>query len=154
MKKYVIAGILVVAIAGYLIFTNSKSTPVAANTPSGGTNGTSSNGTPGTTTSTDMGGMVMGHYKDGTYTGPVTDAVYGKIQVAVTIANSMITSVDVPVYPTDGGHTQQVSATAIPTLKQEAIAAQSAQVDIVSGATQTSQGFMQSLASALAQAKA
>ena len=140
MKKYIIAGVIVAAIAIYLIFTNNNSSSVVSNTPSGSATGTTS--------------AASGQYKDGAYTGPVTDAVYGRIQVAVTISGGKITSVDVPVYPNEGGHTQEVSASAIPALKQEAIVAQSANVNIVSGATQTSQGFQQSLAAALSQAKA
>jgi uncharacterized protein with FMN-binding domain len=65
----------------------------------------------------------------------------------------MITDVSWPVYPNDPGHTTEVSASSLPALKQEAIAAQSANVDIVSGATQTAEAFQQSLAAALAQAK-
>jgi uncharacterized protein with FMN-binding domain len=95
----------------------------------------------------------VGNYKNGTYTGSLADAVYGKIQVAVTISGGMITDVTWPTYPNDPGHTTQISDSALPTLKQEAITAQSANVNIVSGATQTSEGFQQSLAVALAQAQ-
>jgi len=66
--------------------------------------------------------------------------------------NGAIADVQFLQYPQDNGHSRQVSAKAIPILKQEAIAAQSAQVNIVSGATATSQAFQQSLADALAQA--
>jgi uncharacterized protein with FMN-binding domain len=95
----------------------------------------------------------MGQYKDGTYTGSVADAVYGQLQVVATISGGMITNITWPVYPNNPGHTSQVSATALPALEQEAIAAQSANVNIVSGATQDSEAFQQSLAAALAQAK-
>jgi len=149
MKKYVIAGILVAAIATYIIFANRNAAPAVsdANTPTA---------TPGEGTSTagGSGTGAVGGYKDGTYTGPVTDAVYGQIQVVVTVAGGKITGVDVPVYPNAPGHTSDVTATAIPALKQEALTVQSANVDIVSGATQDSEAFQQSLAAALAQAKA
>jgi uncharacterized protein with FMN-binding domain len=83
----------------------------------------------------------------------VADAFYGNLQVTAVIQGGAIVDVQFPQYPTNG-HSGSVSATALPELKQEAIAAQSANVNIISGATQDSQAFQQSLASALAQAKA
>ena len=56
-------------------------------------------------------------------------------------------------YPSDNGHSLEISNQALPVLKQEAIQAQGANVNIVSGATQTSQAFQQSLGAALAMAK-
>jgi uncharacterized protein with FMN-binding domain len=153
MKKYIIAGVLVVAFVAYLIFANKGSVPVAV-TPE----------TPTTTTSTGNasgagaagGGTATassGQYKDGTYTGSVADAFYGNLQVVAVIKNGAITDVTFPQAPS-GGHSGEVSAQALPILRQEAISAQSANVNIVSGATQDSQAFQQSMASALAQAKA
>jgi uncharacterized protein with FMN-binding domain len=95
---------------------------------------------------------TTGQYKDGTYTGTVADAIYGKLQVTVTISGGKIANVTLPIYPNSPGHTSQVSATALPALEQEAIISQSANVNVVSGATQDSAAFQQSLASALAQA--
>ena len=92
-------------------------------------------------------------YKDGTYTGDSVDAYFGKMQVTATVQGGKLTDVKVPVYPTDRGTSIRINNAAIPKLVQEAISSQSAQVDVISGATQTSQGFQQSLASALAQAK-
>lgn len=93
-------------------------------------------------------------YKDGTYTGDVADAYYGNIQVQVTVSGGKITDVQFLQYPNDRGTSIQINSQAMPYLKQEAIQAQSAQVDGVSGATDTSQAFIQSLGSALNQAKA
>ena len=94
-----------------------------------------------------------GQYKDGQYTGIVADAFYGKLQVVAIVSGGKLTDVQVPVYPTDRGHTLEVSQESLPVLKSEAIAKQSSDVDIVSGATQTSEAFRQSLQSALSQAK-
>jgi uncharacterized protein with FMN-binding domain len=146
MKKYIIAGVLVIAFVAYLVFTNKSQTPVAT--------------APGTPTTTPPSGnppsnspsATAGQYKDGTYTGAVADAFYGNLQATVTIQGGMITDVTFPQAPSNG-HSGEVSAQALPILKQEAITAQSANVNIVSGATQDSQAFQQSLASALAQAK-
>lgn len=88
-------------------------------------------------------------YKDGTYTGDVTDAYYGNVQVQANISGGRITDVVFLDYPHDRENSVIINTQAMPYLKQEAIAAQSAQVDIVSGATQTSLAFRQSLQSAL-----
>ncbi len=94
----------------------------------------------------------QGAYKDGQYTGSIADAFYGNVQVKVTISGGKITDVQFLDYPHDRGTSIEINSQAMPYLKQEAIAAQSASVDIVSGATQTSGAFQISLASALAQA--
>ena len=153
-----IVGIGIVAVAiFYFIFNGSGSTIVATN-PNVGANGnppatgTAGQGSP--SSSNTGGNGAAGQYKDGSYTGPVADAIYGQLQIVATVSGGKITDISWPVYPNSGGHSSQVSAFALPQLKQEAIAAQNANVNIVSGATQTSQAFQQSLATALVQAKA
>ncbi|HVW67249.1 MAG TPA: FMN-binding protein [Candidatus Peribacteraceae bacterium] len=94
-----------------------------------------------------------GMYKDGTYTGAAADAFYGNIQVDVTISGGKISNVQFLDYPHDRGTSVMINQQAMPYLKQEAIQAQSAPVDIVSGATDSSGAFNQSLASALNQAR-
>jgi uncharacterized protein with FMN-binding domain len=93
-----------------------------------------------------------GRYKNGTYTGNVADAFYGNVQVQVTISGGNITDVIFLQYPSDRQTSIDINSQAMPYLKQEAIQAQSAQVAGVSGATATSQAFIQSLGSALSQA--
>jgi uncharacterized protein with FMN-binding domain len=94
-----------------------------------------------------------GLYADGQYTGSVADAYYGNIQVKVTVSGGKITDVVFLQYPSDRGTSVRINSQAMPYLKQEAISAQSANVGIVSGATDSSMAFQQSLASALTQAK-
>lgn len=95
----------------------------------------------------------MGQYKDGTYTGSVQDAYYGNIQVQAVISGGRITNVVFLQYPNDNGTSQYINSQADPMLTQEAIQAQNANVDIVSGASASSQAFQSSLADALSQAK-
>ncbi len=95
----------------------------------------------------------LGQYKDGSYTGDVTDAFYGNIQVKATINGGKITDVQFLQYPNDRRTSVEINQQAMPFLKQEAIQAQSASVDIVSGATQSSEAFVKSLQSALDKAK-
>jgi uncharacterized protein with FMN-binding domain len=94
-----------------------------------------------------------GLYRDGIYTGNVEDAYYGNVQVRVTISGGKIANVEFLDYPQDRRTSVQINSQAMPYLISEAIQTQSSQVDIVSGATDTSMAFIQSLASALAQAQ-
>jgi uncharacterized protein with FMN-binding domain len=98
--------------------------------------------------------QTISNYKDGTYTGTRADAVYGYIQVQTTISGGKITKVTFLEYPNDHRESVQINQQAMPYLQQEAIQAQSAQVDGVSGATDTSQAFVESLSAALNKAKA
>lgn len=88
-------------------------------------------------------------YKNGTYQGPAIDAYYGLVQVQVTIQNGAIQNVQFLQYPNDRRTSQMINDQVMPWLQQEAIQAQSANVDIISGATLTSEGFQMSLQSAL-----
>ncbi len=87
---------------------------------------------------------------DGTsYTGDTASTRWGDVQVRITVADGKITAVTVPVYPSENGRDREINATAIPQLVQETLAAQSAKIDTVSGATVTSDGYLESLQSAL-----
>jgi len=94
-----------------------------------------------------------GAFKDGQYTGSVADAYYGNVQVMAVIQGGKIADVQFLEYPNDRGTSVRINSQAMPLLTDEAIMAQSANVDIISGATQTSHAFRESLASALAKAK-
>jgi uncharacterized protein with FMN-binding domain len=85
----------------------------------------------------------------GTYQGSVADTRWGPVQVTITVANGKITSVAVPTYPNNNGRDRQINARALPVLKRETIKAQSADIDTVSGATVTSDGYRESLQAAL-----
>ncbi|MBP0451634.1 FMN-binding protein [Kitasatospora sp. RG8] len=87
-----------------------------------------------------------------TVTGDAVPTRYGPVQVKVTLDGTKITKVDVVKYPTSDRRDREINTSAIPVLNQEALAAQSADVDVVSGATYTSDGYTRSLQSALDQA--
>lgn len=93
-----------------------------------------------------------GMYANGTYTGSVANAYYGYIQVQAIIKNGKLADVQFLQYPSDRSRSVSINTRAMPILKSEAISAQSANVDIVSGATDSSMAFQQSLDSALSQA--
>ena len=84
-----------------------------------------------------------------TVTGAVENTQYGPMQVALTVAGKKITNVKVLQQTNDGSQSQQIDAMAIPKLTSETLTAQSARIDAVSGASYTSQGYIQSLQSAL-----
>lgn len=96
---------------------------------------------------------TSGRYKDGVYAGDVADAYYGNVQVRVVISGGKITDVQFLDYPKDRRTSIEINTRAMPYLKTEAIQTQSANVDIISGATQTSRAFRESLQSVLNQAK-
>lgn len=87
-----------------------------------------------------------------TVTGTVANTQYGPMQVQVTLAGTKITKVTVLQRTDDGTESDQIDANAIPQLTSETLAAQSAHIDAVSGASYTSSGYIQSLQSALDQA--
>lgn len=93
------------------------------------------------------------YYADGEFTGDSVDTYYGPLQVKVTVLNGDIVNADCPVYPNHFQRSEEISQWAIPILIAEVIHLQSADIDIVSGATQTSGGYYQSLVSALAKAR-
>ena len=85
----------------------------------------------------------------GTYSGSVAQTRWGPVQVSITVANGRITSVSVPVYPNGNGRDAEINSYALPILRQETVDAQSANIDTVSGATVTSDGYLQSLQAAI-----
>jgi len=88
-----------------------------------------------------------------TVTGTVANTQYGPMQVQLTLTGQKITKVTVLQRTNDGSESDEIDSNAIPKLTSETLAAQSAQINAVSGASYTSQGYIQSLQSALDQAK-
>ena len=161
MKKFIIAVSIIGAFVLYsflyhsnsvaLVPTNStKSSPSPGNASPVITTPSSTAGTTPSSTSPTTGGL----YKNGSYTGSVADAHWGNIQVKAIIQNGKITDVQFLQYPNERNRSIEINNYADPQLTSEAIQAQSAQVDTVSGATDTSDAFIQSLSDALSQAKA
>ncbi|MEU9041554.1 MULTISPECIES: FMN-binding protein [unclassified Kitasatospora] len=85
--------------------------------------------------------------------GDTVNTRYGPVQVQVTLSGSRITAVDVVKYPNAERRDREINTSALPVLNQEAISAQNAGIDVVSGATYTSDGYIRSLQSALDRAK-
>jgi uncharacterized protein with FMN-binding domain len=123
---------------------------------SGGTSdgggGSSSTTAPSASSSAKAGSGTSGTSKSASYTGQAVDTRYGPVQVRIDVSGGKISKIDVLQYPDGLQRDQDINSYALPVLNQEALAAQSAQIDSVSGATYTSDGYTQSLQSALDQA--
>ncbi|MGW2570153.1 FMN-binding protein [Streptomyces sp. NPDC001537] len=88
-----------------------------------------------------------------TVTGDTVQTRWGPVQVRITLKNGRLTEVTAVTYPTDNPRDQEINSFALPRLRSEALQAQSADIDTVSGATYTSEGYRQSLQSALDSAR-
>jgi len=88
--------------------------------------------------------------KSGTFTGPAVFVNYGTVQVKITVSNGRIT--DAVAVQAPGGRNDRYTQMAVPILKQQTLAAQSANIKGASGASYTSYGWFKSLQGALADA--
>lgn len=141
IRKLILSFWFIAASAGYIFYSQLKSNSLTA---------------PEQSTSLKLDPNVIsvkGIYNDGSYTGLRTDAYYGMVQVKATVKNGNLTDVVFLEYPSSHGTSRYINGQAMPILKQEAIEAQEVKVNIVSGATETSIAFWESLDSALTQAK-
>ncbi|MDX6342313.1 MAG: hypothetical protein QOH87_2451 [Trebonia sp.] len=122
--------------------------PAAAlGSPSPGTGGTAGSAGAAAPASTAAGTQAAGPAK--TVTGSAWPTIYGPVQVRVTVKAGKVTGVTAVEYPTGTPRDEQINAFAIPQLNSEALAAGSAKIDTVSGATYTSGGYVGSLQNAL-----
>ena len=134
---------------------STASPPAAVSAPTGsGSSRSGSTSSPSGTGSGQSGGTAgqSGTAAGIKVTGSSVGTQYGPVQVQVTVANKKITAVTVLRYPTSTGRDQQINSYAVPVLKSETLSAQNANIDMVSGATYTSLGYIKSLQSALDQA--
>jgi uncharacterized protein with FMN-binding domain len=144
MRRIVVA--VVSTISGLLmLFSYHTSTMGPGSTTATGSGTSSPTGGPSAATTTGSGG-------DGTFTGASVDTRWGPVQVAITVAGGRITGATAMVYPNGNPRDQQINSYALPVLAREVVDAQGAQIDMVSGATVTSEGYIGSLQSALDQA--
>jgi len=87
--------------------------------------------------------------KDGTFAGNPIYVEYGNIELSVIVSGGKITDIKVLDSPSEHSRSVQINKNALPKLRSEALAAQSAEIDTVSGATYTSSGYKLSLQSAI-----
>ncbi len=159
IKKYLLSIFVVLTFIAYALDNRKPAPVVAAERPAAAATATAeATAIPGAppnppaATSAPAATASSG-LKDGTYTGSQVDVQCGYVQVQATIQGGKINDVQFLQYPTDRRTSVRINSFAVPALQQEAIHAQSANVDIVTGATLTSEGFQQSLQDALSQAQ-
>lgn len=131
--------------AGTQIADGASSTPAATATPSG-TSTPEAAAAPGVTTAPVA---TAGDLLDGTVDGAAIATRWGTVQVQVTIAGGAITDVTAIQLPSGDQHSADISARVEPVLRSSALAVQSAEIDVISGATYTSIAYAQSLQAAL-----
>jgi uncharacterized protein with FMN-binding domain len=88
----------------------------------------------------------------GTFTGDAVMTRWGVVQVEITVENGKITKSEAVQYPQENHKDVEINSYAVPILNDNAVAAQSADLDAISGATVTTDGYVQSLQSAIDQA--
>lgn len=88
----------------------------------------------------------------GTFTGALVDTRYGPVQVRIVVSGTTVVDVQAIALPRDRARSAAISQYSAPILRTEAIQAQSAKIDVVSGATYTSLAYARSLDSAMKQA--
>ncbi|KRF27934.1 FMN-binding protein [Phycicoccus sp. Soil802] len=150
-----------VLLFSYHTSTGGSGTASAAGTsvqaPAAAGSGTTDSGTASTDSgTTDSGttdsGTTSGSAASKTYDGDTVQTRWGPVQVRITVVDGKITASEAIVYPNGNHEDEQINSFALPVLNQEAVSAQSASIDMVSGATVTSEGYLSSLQSAIDQA--
>ena len=139
--------------------SGTGSSPAAAlGTPAPGTGGSTATTAPSASASAakakSTSAASTGSSTTKTVTGAAWPTIYGPVQVRVTVKDGKVTAVTATEYPEESPRDYQINAFAIPQLNSEAVAAGSASIDSVSGATYTSQGYIGSLQNALDKLKA
>jgi uncharacterized protein with FMN-binding domain len=138
-------------VSGLVMLLSFKSHPAAV------TSSTSGGAAPASSVPSSTGTPAAGGTRSGssgssqptTVTGDAVDTRWGPVQVQAVLSGGKITKVTVLQAPHDNQRDQEINSFALPQLTQEALSAQSAHIDMVSGATYTSYGYIQSLQSAL-----
>ena len=156
MRRVIFAIVTTASALVFLLSFKTHSTPAAVASPPSASASPTPGATPAATASAAAASPAASSASSGsaataakTVTGAVAQTIYGPIQVKITVRNGKVTAADAIEYPNNDPRDAQINSYAIPALNQEAISAGSAQIDSVSGATYTSQGYISSLQSAL-----
>jgi uncharacterized protein with FMN-binding domain len=141
---------IVVLLFGYHTSTNKTASPGIPNNTS---NPTTSTGKESSSSANNgSSGSASRSAKITTYTGSVAQTRWGPVQVKITVQAGKLTKVTIMQHPSGNSRDAVINSQALPILIDETMQAQSANIDMVSGATVTSEGYLQSLQAALDQA--
>jgi uncharacterized protein with FMN-binding domain len=131
--------------------SGSTSTSGSGSTPTSGSTSSGSSSTSGSSSSSST--ATTAKYADGTYLGEAVPEPWGTFQVQATVSGGQLVAVTVVSAPTDG-HSSRINSQVVGTLTSAALSSQSASVDVISGATWTSESYATSLQAALDDAAA
>ncbi|HEY0934415.1 MAG TPA: FMN-binding protein [Trebonia sp.] len=156
MRRVILAIVSTAAALVFLLsFKTHSTSALATSVPSASASPTPSSSAPASTASptasskASSGSAAKTASTAKTVTGSVTQTMYGPIEVRITVKNGKVTAAEAVEYPDQDPRDAQINSYAIPALNSEAVSASSAQIDTVSGATYTSDGYISSLQSAL-----
>jgi uncharacterized protein with FMN-binding domain len=96
---------------------------------------------------------ALGSSTSQTFKGPTEDTRHGPVQVSIVVKSKKIVNVKASIAPNEDGRSPFLQTRAVPLLKQEVLTAQSSKIDEISGATETSDAYIQSLQSAIKKAR-
>jgi len=143
---------IVVLLFGYHTSTNKTSSATTASGTSGPTTSAGNGSSASPSSSPSSGSNSSGSTKITTYTGSVAQTRWGPVQVKITVQSGKLTKVTILQQPNGNPRDAEINSYAVPILINESLGAQSASIDMVSGATVTSEGYVQSLQAALDEA--
>lgn len=154
MKRAILAVVSTIASLVMLLSFKTHSlgtqaTPPAAVSGTGTTSATGHTSGSGSTSSKAGSSAGSGSNATTTVTGDTVYTRFGPVQVQIKVSAGSVTDVSAVSYPQSNPRDAQINSYAIPALNSEAVSAGSAQIDMISGATYTSQGYLASLQSAL-----
>lgn len=154
IKKTALIGVVGASVltAGYYTFLKPSIQTTPSNQKTQNTNQVGNKEQKNTTNNATSSTKEGVAYKDGTYTGAVTKTTKGDFQVSVVVQGGKIANVNVLLQPNEE-FSQSINKTALPKYVEEAIEAQSSDISLVSGASETFKGFKGSLQDALNKAK-
>ena len=137
----IVALIMLLSFKTHGVVTASIAPPAAVSGSTSSSDGSTSSPSSGSTGGSSSAATSI--------TGDAVNTRFGPVQVQITVENGKVTAVQAIVYPQENPRDQEINSWAIPQLNQEAAQAGSANIDMVSGATYTSDGYISSLQSAL-----
>ena len=137
---------IVVLLFGYHTSTNDTSA-AASSSASSSVPPAATSEPSGNASSSSSGSTSSGSTKS--YTGSVAQTQWGPVQVKITVQDGKITKVAVLQQPNGNPKDVEINDYALPVLIQDTLDAQSAQIDMISGATVTSEGYVRSLQAAI-----
>jgi uncharacterized protein with FMN-binding domain len=147
LRRIVLASAATVSGMVLLLSLKPHTVPAVVGAVSSPAPSSSSSASSGTAGASGSGGSAATGTQ--TLTGDSVQTRWGPVQVRVTLKDGKLTDVTAVAYPQENPRDQQINAYAVPQLTREVLTAQSSDIDTVSGATYTSDGYRESLRSAL-----